>query len=236
MSEGHPAMGRSIDLLAEADKALADTVARMTPEDLAGPSLCAGWTRAHVLAHLARNADALQHLVQWAASGQETAAYTSPEQRDRDIEDSATQPIARLRADVLSAADAFRARVESLRGRTDLHPVQAGSGAIVPGDRVPWMRLREVTFHHVDLDLGFTFAQVPPEVVRAGLVEAAERLSRAGCPPLTLAGTDGRHWHVAGGGAEVHGRPADLLLWVARGVQHELTSHHHPLPTLPAWG
>lgn len=235
MSEGHPAVGRSIDLLAEADKALARTLAKMTPEDLAGPSLCPGWTRAHVLAHLARNADALQHLVQWAASGHETPAYASREQRDQDIEDGATQPLTRLRADVISASDAFRARVQSLRGRTDLHPVQAGGGPLA-GDQVPWARLREVTYHHVDLDLGFSFAQAPPEVVRAGLVEAAERLGRAGSPPLTLMGTDGRHWHVAGGGTEVHGKPADLLLWVTRGIQNDLTSHHHPLPALPNWG
>ncbi|WP_162801942.1 maleylpyruvate isomerase family mycothiol-dependent enzyme [Ornithinimicrobium murale] len=234
MSEGHPSVGRTIDLLAEADQALAGTLARMTQEDLSGASLCEGWTRAHVLAHLARNADALQHLVLWAASGQETPAYSSREQRDQDIEDGATQPIARLRADVLSAADAFRARVQSLRGRTDLHPVRLGA-ATLPGDQVPWARLREVTFHHVDLDREFTFADVPPEVVRAGLVEAAERLSRAGAPPLTLMGTDGRHWHVAGGGTEVHGRPADLLRWVSRGIDNGLTSRHS-LPTLPAWG
>lgn len=234
MSEGHPTLGRSIDLLAEADRALAGTLARMTQEDLAGPSLCTGWSRAHVLAHLARNADALQHLVRWAVSGQETPAYASREQRDQDIEEGATQPIARLRADVISASDAFRARVESLRGRTDLHPVEVGGGRL-DGDQVPWARLREVTYHHVDLDLGFTFAQAPPEVVRAGLVEAVDRLGRAGSPPLTLIGTDGRHWHVAGGGTEVHGRAADLLLWVTRGIQQDLTAHH-PLPTLPSWG
>lgn len=235
MTEGSLSVGRAIDLLAAADQALARTMARMTEEDLRGPSLCAGWTRAHVLAHLARNADALQHLVQWAASGRETPAYASPEQRDGDIEESARQSLTRLRADVTSASAAFRGRVEALRGRTDLHPVVVASGRPVPGDRVPWARLREVTYHHVDLDLGFTFAQAPPEVVRAGLVEAAERLGRGGTPPLTLMGTDGRHWHLAGGGTEVHGRPADLLLWVTRGVAHHLTSHR-PLPTLPSWG
>lgn len=234
MSEGHPSTGRAIDLLAEADRALAGTLSRMTQEDLAGPTLCEGWTRAHVLAHLARNADALQHLVQWAASGRQTPAYASREQRDADIEETATKALPRLRADVLSASEAFRSRVETLRGRTDLHPVALGSGPF-PGDQVPWARLREVTMHHVDLGLGFGYAQVPPEVVRAGLVEAAERLGRAGSPPLTLVGSDGRHWHVSGGGTEVHGRPGELLLWLTRGVPDGLTSSR-PLPTLPPWG
>ncbi|WP_165700033.1 maleylpyruvate isomerase family mycothiol-dependent enzyme [Ornithinimicrobium ciconiae] len=235
MTEGSLSPGRAIDLLAEADRALVATMARMTEADLRAPSLCEGWTRAHVLAHLARNADALQHLVQWAASGRQTPAYVSQEQRDRDIEESAQQSLPRLRADVTSASNAFRSRVEALRGRTDLHPVVAGSNRPMPGDRVPWARLREVTYHHVDLDLGFTFAQAPPEVVRAGLVEATQRLGPRGTPPMTLIGTDGRHWHLNGGGTEVHGKPADLLLWLSRGVEHNLTSHH-PLPTLPAWG
>lgn len=235
MTEGSLSTGRAIDLLDDADKALAKTLATLTEGDLRAPSLCEGWTRAHVLAHLARNADALQHLVQWAVSGRETPAYASPEQRDQDIEDSAQQSLTRLRADVTSASSAFRSRVEVLRGRTDLHPVRLGSGTSVPGDRVPWARLREVTFHHVDLDLGFTFAQAPPEVVRAGLVEASARLTTKGTPPLTLLGSDGRHWHLGGGGTEVSGKPADLLLWLSRGVARNLTSHH-PLPTLPAWG
>lgn len=235
MSEGHLSAGRAIDLLADADRALEATLARMSESDLSGPSLCEGWTRAHVLAHLARNAEALSHLVQWAVSGRETPAYASPEQRDADIEEGSRQPLPRLRADVISAGAAFRARVEQLRGRTDLHPVTAGRGGQLEGDQVPWARLREVTYHHVDLDVGFTFAQAPPEVVRAGLAEASQRLGRVGSPPLSLIGTDGRHWHVSGGGTEVHGRPGDLLLWLARGVQHDLTSAR-PLPTLPAWG
>ncbi len=234
MSEGQLEAGRAIDLLADADRVLATTMARMTEQDLRGPTLCEGWSRAHVLAHLARNADALQHLVQWAATGAETPAYAVPEQRDQDIEDSAQQPITRLRADVLSASEAFRARVGALRGRPDLHTVQH-NGRSIPGDRIPWLRLREVTFHHVDLQLGYTFADVPSEIVRAGLVEATQRLGRAGCPPLTLAGSAGRHWHINGGGTEVHGRASDLLAWVTRGVTDGLTSHY-PLPTLPSWG
>lgn len=234
MTEGKLSAGRAIDLLGAADRALTATMARMTEAQLHEPSLCDGWTRAHVLAHVARNADGLQHLVQWATSGREHPAYSSPEQRDQDIEQGARQPLPRLRADVVAASNAFRSRVETLRARTDLSMVRVASGRPTPGDQVPWMRLREVTYHHVDLDLGYTFADVPPEVVRAGIVEAVERVS-AGAPPLTLVGTDNRRWHIHGGGNEVHGHPADLLFWLARGVEQGLTSHHR-LPTLPSWG
>ena len=236
MTEGSLTTSRAIGLLAAADQALASTMAKLTQEDLAAPSLCEGWSRAHVLAHLARNADALQHLVQWAAIGRETPAYASPEQRNQDIEEGAAQPLARLRADVIASSKAFASRVEVLGGRTDLHPVRIGAGALVPGDQVPWMRLREVTYHHVDLDRGFTFADAPAEVVRAGLYEAIARLNaRSGSPHVSLLGTDNRHWHLGGGGHEVQGRPCDLLLWLTRGVAHDLTSTH-PLPAVPAFG
>ncbi|MCK0113307.1 maleylpyruvate isomerase family mycothiol-dependent enzyme [Ornithinimicrobium sp. F0845] len=227
--------GRAIDLLAEADAALAKTISTFTQDDLRHPSLCDGWTRAHVLGHLARNADGLRHLAQWAVSGHETPMYASIEQRNADIEEAATQPVARLRADVLSASDAIRTRLEQLRGRSDLNDVALSTGKRLAGDQLPWARLREVTFHHVDLDAGYTFHDAPPEVVRAGLAEAVDRLGHGSCPPLSLTGSDNRHWHIHGGGHEVKGRPGDLLLWLARGVEHGLT-HQHPLPTMPRWG
>src|SRR5947209_4673969 len=39
------------------------------------PSLLPGWTRGHVLAHLARNADALVNLLTWARTGVRCAGW-----------------------------------------------------------------------------------------------------------------------------------------------------------------
>ena len=38
------------------------TVASLTDVELSKPSKCEGWTRAHVVAHLARGADAMKNL------------------------------------------------------------------------------------------------------------------------------------------------------------------------------
>src|SRR5690606_14415411 len=78
----------------DADLALLDrettcllvTASGLTDPDLRRPSLCGGWTRAHVLTHLARNADALLSLVHWAADGRPREAYASEQQRAADIE------------------------------------------------------------------------------------------------------------------------------------------------------
>ena len=57
-----------------------------TLDDGRASSLCAGWTRGHVLTHVARNADGLAALVRSAVDGTGETMYTSPEDRDADIE------------------------------------------------------------------------------------------------------------------------------------------------------
>lgn len=229
-------LDHALTRLEEADAALARTVGTFDEESVRRPSMCTGWSRAHVIAHLARNAEALQRLVGWAESGVPTQGYASGEARERDIEESAQQDAVHLRVDLTTASDQFRMRAQRLRGRGDLATVRNLNGMPLGGDQIPWARLREVTYHHVDLDAGFTFADAPPDVVRAGIAEAVDRLSgRVGCPPLTLLGSDGRRWNVGGGGQEVRGRPAQLLLWLTRGRVEGLESHAR-LPTLPRWG
>src|SRR4029453_13661966 len=46
---------------------------------LSGRSLLPGWTRGHVLTHLARNADGAVNLLTWARTGVETPHYASRE-------------------------------------------------------------------------------------------------------------------------------------------------------------
>lgn len=230
-------MERALALLDGADAALAATLERMDDADLTAPSLCEGWSRGHVLAHLARNADALGRLVGWAVTGQEVAGYASVEARNRDIEDGARQDLAALQQDTARSAAAFRRRAEELQGQSGLAEVRTGSASpFMAGDQLPWARLREVTYHHVDLDAGFGFADAEPEIVNRGLDEAVARLGdKPDCPGLTLISADGRRWALGGGGQEVHGPPAGLLLWLARGFPSGISSDR-AVPTLPSWG
>ena len=64
-------------------------------DDARAASLCEGWTRGHVLTHVARNADGLAALVRSAVDGTGETMYASPEQRDADIEAGADRPVAR---------------------------------------------------------------------------------------------------------------------------------------------
>lgn len=232
---------QALELLAEADAALQRTLAA-APGDrwLAEPSLCTGWTRGHVLAHLARNADALQRLVDWALTGVERPAYDSLEDRNRDIDEGATRPLAEVQEDLARSSEAFAVKARALVGATDLARVRTGSsGLTLPGDQVPWARLREVTLHHADLRAGFTVADAPTEVVAHALAEARAKLdAHPDSPPVTLVVSgSGEHWTLAGGGPEVHGTPAGLLAWLTRGVTEGVAVSGGGRPSaLPPWG
>ncbi len=79
-------------------------------DDPGSPSLCEGWTRGHVLTHVARNADGLAALIRSAVDGTGETMYASEEARDADIEAGADRSSAELLEDVEhSAAAAGRA-------------------------------------------------------------------------------------------------------------------------------
>ena len=63
---------------------LAGTAA-VTDAQAREPSLLPGWTRGHLLTHLARNADGLRNLLTWARTGVMTPQYHSAAARDEDI-------------------------------------------------------------------------------------------------------------------------------------------------------
>ena len=89
------------DLTAQLDAAtrrLLRTTAAITDEQARAPSHLPGWTRGHVLTHLARNADGLCNLLVWARTGVATPQYASYEDRDAGIAAGAGRPAARLYA------------------------------------------------------------------------------------------------------------------------------------------
>ena len=84
--------------------------ARTIPEaDLRAPSVLPGWTRVHVLAHVARGADAMRNLLIGARSGQNRPAYASAQAREADIERGAVMRAGDLMTDLADSAMALRA-------------------------------------------------------------------------------------------------------------------------------
>ncbi len=203
-------------------------------EDPGGPSLCEGWTRGHVLSHLARNADGLARLVRGTVEGTRETMYDSQAVRDGDIEAGAGRSADELAADVETSGAALAAELPRLRPEHADHPIERVPG-VIRGNAadVAMMRLREVTWHHVDLDAGFGFADLEPELQQVFLEEEVARLrAEDDAPDITLRSTEGDEWSVGVGTTEVRGDRAALLGWLARGLTDGVAAD--PLPTLPS--
>ncbi len=220
---------------------LLQTVAGLQDADLRAPSLLPGWTRGHVLTHIARNADALGNVVRSAVSGQTIPMYASAQARDDDIEAGAGRSPADLEADIESSAERLLALLADVPAdRLDVL-VPTGRGFDLAVHDVPWMRLREVGYHHVDLGSGFAFADLPEEILRRGLQECPPRL--AGAAPgaavsARFAQGDDLALTIGDGAVPVHGSAADVLAWLTgRSPGTGLTTAGDvPLPSLPSWG
>ncbi len=202
-------------------------------DDPLAPSLCEGWTRGHVLTHLARNADALKALVRSAVDGTGETMYASPQARDAAIEAGADRSKQELVDDVEDTSQGLAGQLPRLGPeQAELRLERTPGQFLVKGKNIPFMRLREVVFHHVDLDAGFGFADVDPEVQRLLLDEEVRRLRACDpAPDLTLVTPHGDQWSVGAGTASVSGERGALLAWLGRGLTAGVTADS--LPRLP---
>jgi maleylpyruvate isomerase len=158
------------------------TVRGLTDEQVGEPSLLPGWTRGHVLTHIARAAEAHRNLLEAARTGADIPAYASQEARDTDIEKGASRPVAEHVADIERTAAVFRAAVDTVPEDAWATEVTILHLDPFPVRQVVLRKLVELELHHVDLDAGYRPADWPatfeplklPEPMRS---QAADRVS-----------------------------------------------------------
>ncbi|HET6953810.1 MAG TPA: maleylpyruvate isomerase N-terminal domain-containing protein, partial [Acidimicrobiales bacterium] len=109
-----PVPQRSLEVMRAGEALVLAQIDTLDDRDLAAPCRLPGWTRAHVAGHLARNADALVNLLDWARTGAVTPMYPSAEARAGGIEAAAAQAPAALRADVVAASARLVAAAEAM--------------------------------------------------------------------------------------------------------------------------
>jgi maleylpyruvate isomerase len=210
--------------------------------DFDGPSLLPGWTRAHVAAHVGLNARAITHLTEWAATGVETPMYSTPTEREDDIDFAATLPIQAIRN--LSAHAAVHLNVEwrDLSDDAWRHEIRTAQGRIMPVSETVWMRTRETWVHAVDLDNGASVAQFPPELLDlllADLIAVWRRKRAADGPNIRLEPSDRTTSFVIDPESEatvVTGTAADLVAWgIGRGPSRATTGDGGVPQSAPVW-
>ena len=228
----------------DGERALRAAVDSIPDDGLAAPSLLPGWPRTTLLAHLTRNADALVNLLTWARTGVETPMYASPGARDAGIAQTAALAPDELRAQFRLSQARLAAGIGAMPGPAWSAEVRTAQGRLVPAREVPWMRVREVWVHAVDLAGPVGFADIPDAVgcALAGDITGLWQ-RRDGFSGFTFVAPDagrhggeqhggGRHW---GDGPRTVTAPlADLLAWMT-GRGGAPAPRGDALPDAPRW-
>ncbi|MDG4796679.1 maleylpyruvate isomerase family mycothiol-dependent enzyme [Micromonospora sp. WMMD1082] len=201
----------------DATARLLRTAATFDAADLAAPSLLPGWSRGHVLAHLARNADGLVNLLTSARTGERIPMYASAEAREADISAGAPRPPEEHLDDLRRSADRFAAAVAAMPVSAWAATVETRQGPW-PATLLVWGRLRELEIHHVDLAAGYRPADWSPDFGHRLLREVATGLAdRVDAPAMVLRFDGSSHELVVGDRERapvVAGSAADLAAWL----------------------
>jgi maleylpyruvate isomerase len=164
------------DQIDHATQRLLGTAREIAGPELRQPSLLPGWTRAHVLAHLARGADAMRHLLIGARSGEDRPAYASEQERAAAIEHTAGLSSKELAADLAASAMALRAISRQLPDDAWQFPVRLRDSGPFPATRLLTLRLVEVELHHCDLGTGYGPGDWPAAFATMELAEPMRSL------------------------------------------------------------
>ncbi|MBO0831597.1 MAG: maleylpyruvate isomerase family mycothiol-dependent enzyme [Actinobacteria bacterium] len=218
------------------------TAAGITDQLAREPSLLPGWSRGHVLTHIARNADGLRNLLIWARTGVVTPQYPSAQARNAEIEDGAGRPGSELAADVASSAAAFAAEAARLGNADWDAEVRGIRGAPHPAWFTLWRRLSELEIHHLDLAAGYQPADWPTEFAREALQRVTGDFTGPDSPAALLRASDHGTEHRIGPPEQaptvtIDGPSYALLAWLLGRSDGNglLTTPTGPLPPVPPW-
>lgn len=225
-------LGRQGPTLADLDAAHRTHLALLrdlSDLELAAPSLLPGWSRAHVVAHLANHGIGTRHAVDALQDGRSVPMYASVEAREADI-----AAVARRSPDQLRDLAEFGAR-EVTGALSTIRPEQHGlTIERVPdtvfgrlGDLVE-ARIREVYVHTADLGAAYGPRDWPAEFVGDLLdVLAVDR--------QVVVDHTGEEASTTVNGVDVTGPAAHLAWWLlGRGDGSGLRADA-PLPDLGPW-
>jgi maleylpyruvate isomerase len=218
----------------EATIRLVRTVDGLPDSAYSEPSVLPGWSRAHVISHLALNAEGLAEVMRGLVAGDETPMYPSQERRDGDIDDLASADVASVRDRFLSGCTLFQEAWEHMTDDawTGTFPRVPGADPW-PASRIPPMRHGEVEIHHADLAAGYGVADWPEAYLDATFNRVVR--DRQDGSSMMLRTPEGDVPIGTGQGPVVSGSRADLTWWLlGRGGGRGLTGDPS-VPTLGPW-
>lgn len=225
--------------LHESEQRLVRTVDSLADDQWSLPSVLPGWTRAHVIAHLALNAEGLASALDDLRHGRPAAMYASNESRDGDIDELAAATPAEIRARLFAAGEQLREMLAALSdddwtGSIDRVP----GGPSFPVMALPATRRREVEIHHADIGCDYRHTDWPRDFCVALLdVVTVDHAANPDTDDFKVSATDlGMTWRVGADEPVVAGPAVDLGWWlVGRGSGDGLSTASGVLPRIGAW-
>ena len=210
------------------------TVDSLTDEEFAAPSKCEGWTRAHVVAHLALGADAMGNMITWGTTGVETPPYVSWDARNADIENLAKKSPAEIKAALHTAVKDFADKAATLKDGLKAETVQTAGGAISPRTPCPpYESRRSSSTTPTSTPCGGS-READIDALEDTLEIVVDRVSAKEDFPGVTVDTDEREHYVIGDGATaIKGGRDAVIGWLARGWTDGLR-YDGELPARPA--
>jgi maleylpyruvate isomerase len=161
---------QAIEHVADAQRRFLDSIDDLDDDTVRRDSLLPGWSVAHVLSHVARNADSHVRRAEAAARGEVVEQYSGGYSgRAAEIEASAEQPAAALIEDVRSSAERLALTWNSMpEVAWTMVTIDVGGRERALAE-LPARRWQELEVHVVDLDVGVTYRDWPDDFVTAWL-------------------------------------------------------------------
>lgn len=236
MSQHSPARLRSdLARLERETEQYLSTVESFHDSEFTRPSLCEGWNRAQVVAHVAVVCRRLVRLIDWAETGDEQRPYDSPEERAALIAETAALEPAELRREARAAVRFFLDNAERLSSELAVDHVALGPKIFAP-HQLPGVLVAEIILHHADLDTQWEIEEADPDSVLDALEAAVRTMQVKEAPGMTIVTDERDEWVIGDGGLRVEGDRESVLAWLARG---DASSIYLPngvaAPELPTW-
>lgn len=229
----------ALEDLHRSDQRVVRTVDSLTVEDWTAASVLPGWTRAHVVAHLALNAEGFAGALAGLVEGELVPIYPSNQSREEGIAELAAQDPEEIRERFFAATQRFRdvaLELEDQHWAATVHRLP--EGPIWPADGLVAARQREVEIHHADLGAAYGHADWPTGFTAVLLDQVtATHAESPDTPSFTASATDlDRSWSLGAPAPVVTGTAADLAWWlIGRGDGEGLSSDDGTLPVLGPW-
>ena len=226
-----------VELVRRSTDRLGQTIESFSAGDIAGDSGLPGWSRGHLLTHLANNAEGLTRLILGSMARRPLPMYASAEARNGDIDAGSVRSASIIVAHLQLAIQTLDAAVAVVTDWNVLATFHTVTGAAErPLADVLRMRLREVAIHHVDLDTNHRFEDEDGDVLTELTRDAAQRFSPFGDRPIDLH-IDG-NWtatispeRASNENVTIDLSGGPMVGWLTGRATPDST-----LPTVPGWG